>query len=30
MSGRVLGLDGFKSRWLGVTLVDGRLHGTNV
>jgi len=23
---RVLGLDGFKKRWLGVTLLDGRFH----
>lgn len=30
MSDRVLGLDGFKKRWLGVTLVDGRFHEARV
>jgi predicted RNase H-like nuclease len=30
MGDRVLGLDGFKERWLGVTLVNGRFHSANV
>jgi predicted RNase H-like nuclease len=30
MSDRVLGLDGFKERWLGVTLVEGRFHSAGV
>ena len=30
MHDRVLGLDGYKKRWLGVTLLDGRFHSASV
>jgi len=30
MTDRVLGLDGYKKRWLGVTLVDGCFHAARV
>lgn len=30
MTDRVLGLDGYKARWVGVTLLDGRFHAARV
>lgn len=26
----VLGLDGFKKRWVGIALIDGRYHSAHV